>query len=83
VVGLGSTIITLVTLWAVPLPGATTPTPASKYRIDRWTTTVVGLVVGTALAIGVTFGPAFGLGGGVLGRAWGRVHALDCSHRSP
>ena len=58
-VGLGG----LINLWLVPLPRAATATPTSTYRIDRRTSTVLGLTVG--LAVGLTAGLTAGLAAGL------------------
>ena len=62
-------------LWLVPLPRAAPATPTSTYRIDRRTSTVLGLTFGlafglatglaTGLAAGLAFGLAFGLAVGL------------------
>jgi len=56
----------LVDLWTVPLPRAATATPVSMYRIDRRTSTVVGLLDGLAFGLvgGLAGGLVFGLAGG-------------------
>lgn len=69
VFGLAGWIMRLLELWTVPLPRSTTATPITTYRIDRRTSTVLGLSVGVGLAVAVGLAVGLVAGGGLPVRA--------------